>query len=226
VTTQLLTPVRHVASPVREQAVEAIRDQIMNGSFAEGQRLVERELCEQLQVSRNTLREAYRQLEAEGFVDIRPHRGPTVARLSKEEARALYEVREAMEGLAIRLFTERATAEALVELEDAYVDLEQAYATGDVGAMLHTKDAFYELLYRGAGNEILRANARVLQGRCARLRSRSLSSGSRPLRSIAEIEGVMKHIKARDAEAASRAWCAHIRNAAAVVEESFEEAAS
>jgi DNA-binding GntR family transcriptional regulator len=218
--------VRHVASPVREQTVEAIREQIMNGSFAEGQRLVERELCEQLQVSRNTLREAYRQLEAEGFVEIRPHRGPTVTILSKEEAKALYEVREAMEGLAIRLFTERASATQLAELEDTYVELEAAYATGEVGAMLHTKDRFYELLYKGASNEALRAYARVLQGRLSRLRSKSLSTGSRPLRSIAEIEGVMTHIKARDAEAASRAWCAHIRNAAAVVEESFEQAAS
>src|ERR1700754_3003906 len=93
-----LPPVTRVSSPIREQAVETIRSQIMDGTLREGHRLVERALCEQLQISRNTLREAYRQLEAEGFVELKPHRGPSVRRLTPEEALALYEVREAREG--------------------------------------------------------------------------------------------------------------------------------
>jgi DNA-binding GntR family transcriptional regulator len=216
-----LAPVRHVNSPVREQAVEAIRDQIMRGELREGQRLVERELCEQLDISRNTLREAYRQLEAEGFVEMRPHKGPTVTRITPREARSLYELRQALEGLAIRLFTVRATDDELEQLQRAFEDLEAAHLSGRVVDMLQRKNAFYDVLYAGADNEVLRNHARTLQSRLAQLRGRSLSTGLRPAESIAEIAHVVERIRARDALAAESAWCAHIHSAYLVVEQAL-----
>lgn len=208
-----LSPVTRVASPVREQAVEAIRSQIMDGTLQEGQRLIERELCEQLQVSRNTLREAYRQLEAEGFVELKPHRGPAVRRITPEEARSLYEVREALEGLAIRLFTERASDDQLDELAEAYRQLREAHRSGDVLAMIRSKNAFYSVLYRGAANDVLSNQARVLQNRLSLLRVRSLSANGRPQNSIEEIAHVCSLIARRQPEEACAAWCQHIRNA-------------
>ena len=103
-------------APVREQVVEAIRQQIFAGELAPGQRLIERELTEHLGVSRNTLREAYRQLEAEGFIVITPHKGPVISRLDDREARAVYELREAIECFAIQLFVERASADQVQDL--------------------------------------------------------------------------------------------------------------
>jgi DNA-binding GntR family transcriptional regulator len=213
-----LPQVRHYASPVREQVADAIRAQIMDGTLREGQRLVERELCEQLDVSRNTLREAYRQLEAEGFVEIRPHKGPSVSRITRKEASALYELREALEGLAIRLFTERASDEQLAELQQAFAALRNAHRSKNVAEMLARKNDFYDVLYRGAGNELLRTHARNLQGRLAQLRARSLSEGNRPRNSIREIAEVMEHIAARRADAARDAWCRHIQSASEVIE--------
>lgn len=218
-----LSPVRHYASPVREQAVEAIRSQIIDGTFPEGQRLVERELCEQLDISRNTLREAYRQLEAEGFVEMRPHKGPTVSRITRREAQALYELREALEGLAIRLFTLRASDEQVGELQHALEALEWAHNSNDVAEMLKRKNEFYDILYRGAGNEILQNQARVLQGRLARLRAQSLAEGDRPRQSIHEIADVVRKVVARDASAAEAAWCLHIRQASKVVEHALPD---
>jgi DNA-binding GntR family transcriptional regulator len=220
-----LGPVRHHASPVREQTVEAIRTQIMEGALRPGQRLVERELCEQLDVSRNTLREAYRQLEAEGFVEIRPHKGPTVRRITEKEARSLYELRQALEGLAIRLFTERASGSELAELERSFADLKAAHDSGDVATMLLRKEDFYDVLYRGADNDILRDQAKVLQGRLAQLRARSLSTSGRPARSIDEIADVLTKIAARDAAAAEEAWNRHIHSAYLVVEQAMAEQA-
>lgn len=220
-----LPPVRHFASPVREQAVEAIRNQIMDGTLREGQRLVEREMCEQLDISRNTLREAYRQLEAEGFVEMRPHKGPMVSRITRREARALYELREAMEGLAIRLFTQRASDEQVEALKHAFEELKAAHESLDVKEMLQRKNTFYDILYAGADNELLRNHARVLQGRLSRLRARSLSEEGRPRQSIEEIADVIAKIVKRDPEAAAAAWCRHIRSAAQVAERSLPEPA-
>src|SRR5690606_14300089 len=137
-----------LSSPVREQAAEAIRLQIMSGGLREGQRLVERELCELLDVSRNTLREAYRQLEAEGFIEIRPHKGPTVARITPSDAVSLYEMREALEGMAIKVFTTRASDAEVAELMDTFEHLRTAHALSDTEAVLQSKEAFYGVLYR------------------------------------------------------------------------------
>jgi DNA-binding GntR family transcriptional regulator len=208
-----LVPIPRLTS-LRSQAVEAIRAEIIGGRLAPGQRLIERELCEQLDVSRNTLREAYRQLEAEGFITVVPHRGPTVAEMSDREARALYEVREALEGLAVRLFVERASAEDMAALERAVDALREPHLSGDVSRMLEAKNAFYEVLHRGADNDVLVAQSRLLGSRLARLRGNSLARPDRPAASLAEIEGVLARATARDADGAAELWRDHIRNAA------------
>ncbi|WP_160148720.1 GntR family transcriptional regulator [Amycolatopsis alkalitolerans] len=205
----------HAAAPVRAQTVDTIRAEIISGALKPGQRLVERELCEQLDVSRNTIREACRQLEAEGFLVIPPHKGPTVAQLSDDEARAIYEVREALECFAVRLFVERASDEMLNRLKDTLAKLKAAHQSGRVSRMLSTKNRFYDALYSGAGNDVLHAQARLLHGRLAQLRARSLEHQGRPQSSIEEIEEVVEHIAARDADRASELWRDHIRNAAA-----------
>ncbi|MBX6354835.1 MAG: GntR family transcriptional regulator [Micromonosporaceae bacterium] len=206
--------ITRVFAPVRAQVVEAIRTEIINGGLAPGQRLVERELCEELDVSRNTLREAYRQLEAEGFITITPHKGPTVAVLTDDEARAVYEVREALECFAVRLFVERADPAMVDRLRQTVVRLREAHLSDDVSAMLKIKREFYDVLYAGAGNEVLKAQAALLQSRLYRLRARSLSREGRPERSIKEIEQVMDRIAAGDAAGASALWGEHIHHAA------------
>ncbi|WP_236791794.1 GntR family transcriptional regulator [Amycolatopsis sp. GM8] len=207
--------VTHVAAPVRLQAVEAIRAEIISGALVPGQRLVERELCERLDVSRNTIREACRQLEAEGFLVIPPHKGPVVARLTDDEARAIYEVREALECFAVRLFVERASDDVVARLEAVLAKLRAAHESGRVTRMLSSKNQFYDVLYSGAGNEILHAQARLLHGRLAQLRARSLSHDGRPGASIDEIAAVVARIAARDADGASALWREHIHNATA-----------
>lgn len=206
--------VTHVAAPVRTQAVEAIRAEIISGAFSPGQKLVERELCERLDISRNTLREACRQLEAEGFLVIPPHKGPTVARLSDQEARAVYEVREALECFAVRLFVERATDELMEQMKTAVAELEDAHRSASVSQMLEKKNRFYEVLYSGAANPVLHDQALLLNGRLAQLRARSLSRDGRPDASIVEIREVLGAITAREPDGASALWRQHIRNAA------------
>ncbi|MEV6838825.1 GntR family transcriptional regulator [Streptomyces sp. NPDC051133] len=206
--------ITRVVAPVRAQVVEVVRADILSGTLAPGQRLVEREWCERLGVSRNTLREACRQLEAEGFLDIPPHKGPMVAVLTDEDARGIYEIREALESLAVRLFVERADDARVARLRAAVDELTAAHASEDVAAMLVAKEPFYDVLYEGAANRVLREQATVLGGRLARLRARSLGREGRPGASVAEIDAVMRAVEARDAEGAAALWAAHVRAAA------------
>ncbi|MBI5263423.1 MAG: GntR family transcriptional regulator [Bradyrhizobium sp.] len=85
-----------------DQAVQAINLGILEGRYAPGQRLIETELTREIGVSRNTLRAALRRLAADGLVQIEDFRGAMVARPSRKEMRDLFEVREALEGLAAR----------------------------------------------------------------------------------------------------------------------------
>lgn len=206
--------VTRVFAPVREQAVEAIRTEIVEGRLAPGQRLIERELCEQLEVGRNTLREAYRQLETEGFITFTPHKGPTVTSMSDDEARSVYEVREALECYAIRRFVERATPATVEQLQQAAGRLREALRAGDVSAHHQAKREFYDVLYVGAANDVLRDQAALLQNRLSQLRARSLARPGRSEASLAEIEKVMGRITAGDAQGASALWGKHIQNAA------------
>ena len=101
-----LRVVRSMVS-LKKQVVESLRTAIFDRRFSPGDRLVERELCEMLDVSRTLLREALSQLEAEGVVQIIPHRGPIVAVYRAEDAKSIYEVRAALEEMAGRCFVER-----------------------------------------------------------------------------------------------------------------------
>lgn len=206
--------ITRVLAPVREQVVDAIRAEIINGGLVPGQRLVERELREELDVSRNTLREAYRQLEAEGFITVTPHKGPIVTAMSDAEARSVYEVREALECFAVRLFVQRAQPATVDRLRATVARLREAHLGGEVAAMLEIKREFYDVLYAGAGNDVLRTQAALLQSRLYQLRARSLSRAGRPEASIAEIEQVLERIVTGDALGASALWGQHIHQAA------------
>ena len=87
---------------VRAMVARKLREAIMSGTLKPGQRLVERELCELTGVSRPSIREALRLLEADGLVNTVPHRGPMVSTISLEEAKQLYAARAVLEGFAGR----------------------------------------------------------------------------------------------------------------------------
>src|ERR1700761_7225303 len=115
-----------LAAPLRREIETRLRSAITGGRFQTGERLVERELCEMLGVSRPSLREALRQLEAEELVTLVPNRGPIVSEVSIDEAREIYEVRAMLEGLAARLFVRRASNADIAALRKALHELKKA----------------------------------------------------------------------------------------------------
>ncbi len=129
------------AATLRHLVEERLRDAILWGRFPPGHRLIERELCQLTGVGRTSIREALRQLEAEGLVESVPHRGPAVARIDAEEARQLYELRALLEGHAGRRFAERARRGDLAGLDAALAGLRAAARKRDGRALLAAKAA-------------------------------------------------------------------------------------
>jgi DNA-binding GntR family transcriptional regulator len=203
-----------VAAPLRQQVLEKIRNAIAVGQLAAGSRLVERELCEITGVSRTLIREALRQLESEGLVDVIPNKGPIVATISARQAREVFQLRAELEGLASQLFAELASDAQMKALQDAFAQLHEAYGSGDSVTMLAAKTLFYDCLIEGSGNETLGSVLRQLHARAMVLRGTSLSQPGRTVESERELAELMKAIRKRDGAAARRASVAHITKAA------------
>lgn len=208
---------------LRTQVEERIRSAISHGEFEPGQRLVERELCELIGVGRTSIREALRQLEAEGLVTVFPHRGPMVSELSPEEARHLYSVRALLEGYAGRMFATRRTTRDLDRLDSTYSELEAAARTQDQRALVGAKSAFYAVLLEGSGNPFLRQMLTVIHNRVNLLRATSMLQPNRVEKSLEEIRRICVAIHAGDEVEAEAACIAHIEAAAATLHNVLQE---
>lgn len=207
-------PIGRVAAPLRDQVLEVVRKGILDFQLRPGQRLIERELMEQLGVSRATVREVVARLASEGLVTIIPQRGAIVSVLSLEEAADIYEMRVALEVLAVHRFIERATAQQLNDIRAVFGELEAIPADRDNAARLRAKDVFYQVLLRGAASPPLTQMLTMLQDRVRLLRWTSLSAPGRPEETIREIRAIVEAIERRDAAMAGEACALHVRNAA------------
>lgn len=206
--------VETVAAPVRQKVVEVLREAIISGRFAPGERLTERQLCELTGVSRVSVREALRQLESEGLIETQPNRGPVVSRLSHHDAVSLYQMRGALEALAAHLFATAASDAQIKELAAAVAVLQRAYKRRDIEGIVLAKRRFYDVLLEGSGNSMIGPTLRTMYARIDQLRRISLSSPSRAPQSMREIRAVLAAIKRRDAKAAYAASLHHVEQAA------------
>jgi GntR family transcriptional regulator, trigonelline degradation regulator len=216
-----------VAAPLREQVLDLIREAILEFKYKPGQRLIERELIEQTGVSRTTIREVLRELDAEGLVETIPQKGAIVVVPTPEQAAEIYEVRGALEALAARKFVQGATTEQLERLHAAADAFEQTVAThADISTLLKSKDAFYRVLLVAAGNDTISMILAGLQARVRMLRAASLSQPGRPEQAVKEIRMIVAAAEAGDAEAAAAACLTHLNHAAAAGLEALAAEAS
>lgn len=213
-----ITPftITHIAAPVREQVGSRLRQAIVSGQFAPGTRLIERELCTLLGVSRSSLREALRHLEGDGLVTNIPHKGMVVSTITWEEAEEIYEVRAVVEGLAGRLCADKPTP-ALAEALHAAMDQIEAVAhPGDLSALIVAKEQFYQVLLTFCGNRTVGVVLQSLHDRIASLRALTLAQPGRIEASVAEMRAILEAILAADGPAACRACMVHVEQAARV----------
>lgn len=212
-----------IAPPLRDQVASRLRASIVDGTLKPGARLVERELCEQLGVSRPSVREALRQLENEGLITNLPNRGPVVAAVSPKVAADIYEVRSALETLAARLFARNASEEAMAEIGQCCQDLLDLPRSAPALEYLALKDRFYAILLEGSGNEMLAHMGGMALRRFYQLRNLSVARTNRAEESRKEIKKFVDALVARDEDAAAQACLEHIENTEAAVSRALEE---
>lgn len=198
------------AELLRDRVLAKIRWAIMAGHYPPGGRLLERELCEALGVSRTSVREALRQLEIEQLVATGPRGRPFVAVVTAEAARSIYELREILECAAARLFTARAGPAEMAALQVLAARFRKALESGDLEERLAVKAEFYEVLFKGAGNPDMARVFVQLFNRIGFLRYRSLAKQERAERRASELDDIVERLLERDAEGSEAAIRQHI----------------
>lgn len=198
---------------VQQLTVEKLRAAILDGMFKPGERLIEVDLCEMLGVSRPSVREALRSLEAERLVSIIPNRGPQIPVLTWLNASEIYRVRMLMEGEAAALCARNATPADHKKMAVALAAFSKAAKTDDAAGRLASTGAFYDEIMRLCGNSIIHEIVSGLYARITFLRGRSMSLPGRGEKSLEEMKAILAAIEAGDAEAARAAAIHHVQQA-------------
>lgn len=194
-----------------ERVHQKLREEILSNRLPPGTVLGEVALAESLGVSRGPVREALGRLAAEGLVTVRPRRGAVVSALSAREFLEAYQVREALEVLAIRLAVPRLADGDLERLQSLVEEQAAQAEAGNVGGFFAANAAFHELFVAASGNQTLEEMYRQLLGHMGRYRMRSLALRGTLKRSVGEHRAILRAVRAGDAERAARLLAEHIR---------------
>jgi DNA-binding GntR family transcriptional regulator len=190
---------------------EHLREEILSGRLAPGTELQEVALARSLGVSRGPIREALGRLASEGLVVIRPRRGAVVRALSNEEFIEAYQVREALEMMAVRLAVPRLTTEDLSEMERLIDEMAARGEAEDVQGFFEANTEFHQRFFEAAGNRMLSEIYRQVRGQIDRHRLRSLELRGNLQRSIEEHRAIVWAARAGDIERAVCLASDHIR---------------
>lgn len=199
---------------LRDQAFERLRDAIITGHFAPGARLIERDLCEKMGVSRTSIREVLRRLEAEKLIHVEPRRGPVVARVTRKQVAEIYEVRALLEAALVRRFAREASNDDIAALRLIYEDLRIAREAADVPAIVVLTRRFTEHMMQVIDHELISDIHQKLIARISVLRVLAIAEPGRLQQSARELAVVMDAIERRDADKAAQSLTAYVLNAA------------
>jgi DNA-binding GntR family transcriptional regulator len=207
---------------VQQQIVEKLRQAISEGMFKPGDRLVEAELCDLLGVSRPSIREALRGLEAERLIDMIPNRGPHISVLTSQQAAEIYQVHALLEGQAAFIAAQRATPDDLKLMRASLAAFGKAARADDMQLEVASTSEFYGHILRICGNRIIEEMLHGLLARINFLRTRSMSQPGRAKWSLQEMMAILEAIAEKDGEAARIAAIKHVENAHATSRAAYE----
>ena len=190
--------------------LDALRDAILGGEFAAGQRLVEVDLCERFGCSRFAVRAAIPVLASEGLVDVQRHRGARVRVIALTEAIEITEVRRLLEGLTAARAAERVTPQQAAELEDIVRQMRVAVESAELLRYSDTNARLHARIRAIAAHDTATSMIERLRAQLVRHQFALALIPGRPAVSLAQHERIVAAIAARDPAAAGAAMRDHI----------------
>ncbi len=198
---------------LRGRVFQKLREDILSGKYKEHEELKEVAIGEELGVSRTPVREAFRQLELEGLIQIVPNRGAYVTGITAKDVKDIYMIRSLLEGLCARLATEKITREQMEEMEENVYLADFHASKGHMDQMAELDNRFHDILYEACDSKMLEHTLRDYHQYVLRVRQKTLSTNTRGRASNDEHRQIMEAIKAKDALKAERLANQHMINA-------------
>lgn len=190
-----------------------IREDILSGKYKEHEELKEVAIGEELGVSRTPVREAFRQLELEGLIQIIPNKGAYVTGITAKDVKDIYMIRSLLEGLCARLATEKISKEQMEEMEENIYLAEFHADKGHMDQMAELDNRFHDILYEACDSKMLEQLLKDFHQYVLRVRQKTLSTNIRGRESNNEHRHIMEAIKAKDSAKAEALANKHIINA-------------
>ncbi len=192
---------------------EKIREDILMGKYARGEKIVEAKLAEELGVSRTPVREALKQLELDGLVDNIPNRGVIVKGISKQDIQDIFTIRMAIEGIAVRWAIERMSENDLEALKEIFELMEFYTFKKDLEKIAELNTKFHETIYNATKSRYLEHVLKDFQYFMKTTRYKSLRSPGRMESALEEHREVLNAFMKKDADAAAvQAILKHVNN--------------
>ena len=198
---------------LRGRVFNRLREDILSGKYEEHEELKEVAIGEELGVSRTPVREAFRQLELEGLIQIVPNKGAYVTGITAKDVKDIYMIRSSLEGMCARLATENITTEQLEELEENVYLASFHASKGHMEQMAELDNRFHHILYEACDSKMLQKLLQDFHQYVMRVRRKTLSTKERGMASNEEHRLIMEAIKEKNAQEAERLANMHMSNA-------------
>lgn len=197
---------------LHDQVVSRLRTMLVEGRIAPGAKLNERELSEQLRVSRTPLREAIKLLAAEGLVDLLPNRGAVAVKLTEADVLNTFELLGMLEGMSGELAAQRITEPELAELRALHYEMLACFSRRDLSGYYRLNARIHAGINEAAKNPLLTSTYRSVNARVQSLRFRTNQDEAKWKRAVADHEAMLKALEAHDAPALRAVLIAHLEN--------------
>ncbi len=210
---------------LKERTYEALKRAITSMNIyasPEEIRLDERQLSEELGVSRTPIREAIARLEQEGLVRIVPRKGVFVARKTKAEILQMITVWAALESMAARLITERASDAEIATLRQLFATFENDQVQAKIDEYSETNIRFHQAILKMSHCDLLNEMTENLFIHMRSIRMQTIGEDNRAMRSIIDHMNIIEALEARDTELAERLVRQHTLDLAAHVEKNVD----
>lgn len=205
--------------PLRDVVFNTLREAILKGELAPGERLMEMHLANKLGVSRTPIREAIRMLEQEGLAVTIPRKGAQVAGMTEKDLQDTMEIRDALDGLAVVCACERGTDKQLDELRSAMRAFEISIEGGDVREIVACDERFHDVIYEMANNPKLQAIISASRQQMYRYRYEYIKDTAIRNQLIEEHEKIISGFEKKDIDYVQRIMHDHLANQITAVRE-------
>ena len=201
---------------MKKKIYDILKEEIITLCLPPGEPLIEEKLAKRFKVSRTPIREVLNKLNHEGLVELIPQKGAFVGRIGFIDVRELFQIREALEGIATKISVSRFTKEELDEFESA-LDTEDLDKAEEVGRKLH------QTILEKAGNKRISSLIDVLRSQIERMYFFAKNLPGREKRSLEEHREILRALKMKNGELAEKAMRKHMVSTLRTVIESLGE---